>query len=266
MLIFLILFFFVGLFIGSFLNVLIDRLHKRENVLTGRSHCDYCLHTLSWPDLIPLVSFVILRGKCRYCHKRLSLYYPVVELVTAALFALTFFVLQQNSIMYYAANIKHTTELIYYLLIISALIVIFFTDLKYGTIPFSMVCFAVLAASIYMLLNTYYLIPNLFLSGIGAFISFLFLFLVTRGRGIGFGDVIYVFLMGFILGFPKVLLGLYISFIVGAIISLILVLLKKKKLKGGTIPFGPFLVTGTVICLFWGNEIISKILPYLLPQ
>lgn len=107
-------------------------------------------------------------------------------------------------------------------------------------------------------------ILNYLLSAIASFFGFLFLFLITRGRGIGFGDVVYAFLMGLILGYPKIILGFYIAFISGAVISLILVGLKKKNMKGGSIPFGPFLVSGTIISLFWGNFVLGMILPYLL--
>jgi leader peptidase (prepilin peptidase) / N-methyltransferase len=101
------------------------------------------------------------------------------------------------------------------------------------------------------------------LSAIGAGGFFFFLFAVTRGRGMGFGDVIYALLMGFTLGFPGVIVGLYIAFVTGAIVSILLVFLKRKKFRGGTIPFGPFLVFGTFVSLFWGTQITNLFFRYL---
>ena len=261
--IFLIYFFIFGIAVGSFLNILVDRIPRGENSIKGRSPCAFCKHKISWRALFPLLSFLSLNGKCRYCHHKLSVYYPIVELTTGMLFVITLFVQTQTGIWNLEFGIWNIAGLIYYLLIISVFIVIFFTDLKYGIIPFFAVAFGVLVWLIFSLLTTNYSLLTSVYSGIGAFLAFLLLFLVTRGRGMGFGDVVYVFLMGLILGFPKIIMGLYIAFITGAVVSLILVGLKLKKLKGGTIPFGPFLVIGTIISLFWGNFLISLVLPYL---
>ncbi|MBU3978097.1 hypothetical protein KKE68_00150 [Patescibacteria group bacterium] len=154
--------------------------------------------------------------------------------------------------------------------------------MKYGIIPFKIIVFALVIITLkYLLLGficfngiaslvasgdflamTNCLPLNYFLSGMGVFAGFLLLFLFTRGRGIGFGDVVFGFFMGYVLGFPKIVLGVYISFLTGAFISLILIMARKKKFKGGVIPFGPFLVSGTVISLFWGEIIINKFLLY----
>lgn len=243
--------FIVGLVVGSFLNVLIDRIPRGENIFTGRSHCEFCHHPLGGGDLIPLVSFMLLRGKCRYCHKKLSLYYMIIEIITGILFVFV--------VVYPLYSIP------YVLFIISSLIVVFFTDLKYGIIPFPIVLPAIIIVSIYLFLspNPDTLFTN-FLAALGAGSFFFLLFLLTRKRGIGFGDVVYALLMGLLLGFPKIILGLYIAFLTGAAVSLILVVAKQKKLHGGTVPFGPFLVFGTVVSLFWGDLIINKILFYLL--
>lgn len=252
------LLFIFGLFIGSFLNVIIDRLPRNETFLKGRSHCEFCKHTLSWMDLIPFVSFLFLKGKCRYCRKKLSLRYPLFEILTATLFVLTTLQLQLF-IIHYSLFI-----ILFYLFIVSCLIVIFFIDLKDGIIPFQIVIPAILITFIYLIfLSPASLLSHLF-SGLGAFIFFLLIFLFTRGRGMGFGDVIYAFFMGILLGFPLIILGLYTSFLTGAIISLILILWRKKKFRGSTIPFGPFLVLGTYLSMLWGEQfLIHLVLPYL---
>lgn len=271
--------FLVGTFIGSFLNVVIDRVPHKKSIVHGRSHCDNCGEKLKWIDLIPIVSFLVLNGKCRFCRKEISLYYPLVEALTGFWFAVVALIIFGYDTLL-LADPRYLVSAFYFLSIISSLIVIFFVDLKYGIIPFSVVAFALIVTLIWYALFPFlqfspvelpfitvredYFV-NYLLSGIGASLSFFLLFVITKGRGLGFGDVVYVFLMGFILGFPKIILGLYFAFLTGAIISLILVLAGTKKVKG-TIPFGPFLVSGTIISLLWGQFIIDKIMFYLFFQ
>lgn len=246
--------FIFGTFIGSFLGVVIDRLPRGENIVRGRSHCDHCKKSLGAFDLIPLVSFLLLRGRCRYCGTKLSLFYPIIEVVTGFLFVLIATV----------NNLQLTIDFFFQLFIVSVLIVIFFIDLKHGIIPFSLVAFGTLITFVYLILTTNYLILGNVVAGLGAFGFFLFLFLATRGRGMGFGDVVYAFFMGFLLGSPKIIVGLYIAFVSGALAALVLVWLKRKKMQGGTIPFGPFLVFGTLIALFWGETIINLFMRYVM--
>ena len=253
--------FLLGLFIGSFLNVLVDRLPRDESVLKGRSHCEKCKKELAWYDLIPVLSFVLLKGKCRYCHNPLSFYYPVVELITGSMFVLVF-LFQNLGIMNHELRIMDFVNFGYYIFLVCGLIAIFFADLKYGIIPDAILIFLFLVSLLYL-----FIIPTLslnhFLSGIGALFFFLVLFLVTRGKGMGFGDVKFSFLMGLVLGFPGVAIALYIAFLTGAVTGSILIIWRKKRLLGGTIPFGPFLVLGTVIALFYSTQIIRMASPLL---
>lgn len=259
-----ILIFVFGTAVGSFLNVIVDRNDSEESVIKGRSRCDYCKKPLQASDLIPLASYIFLGGRCRYCKKKLNLYYPTIELLTGLSFVVVFVVVDGLGAL---GSIVELAGILYYLLTMSVLIVIFFADLKYGIIPFKAVLVGVLATLgwhlAYPSANVYYI--NYLISAVSSFAAFLFIFLATRGRGIGFGDVVYVFFMGLLLGFPKIILGFYIAFLSGAIISLILIALKLKKLRGDTIPFGPFLVIGTIVSLFWGNLLIDRITAYLLP-
>lgn len=269
--------FLLGLAVGSFLNVLIDRLPRDESVIKGRSHCESCKKILAWYDLMPVLSFVLLGGKCRYCHSPISFFYPLVELVTGVMFVLTFFLLViplchpelvSGSISLgfeMPKQVRHDTcinvylELVYYLFIVSSLIVIFFTDLKYGIIPDKIVYPGVVISLLYLLIfhNSLFIIH--LLSALGAFLFFLFLFLVTRGRGMGFGDVKLVFLLGLFLGFPKIMIALYFAFLTGAFWGCILILWRKKRLSE-TISFGPFLSAGAFISLLWGEGIIRVVL------
>ena len=272
---FVILLFILGLAVGSFLNVLIDRLPNGESPLSGRSYCDKCKKTLKWYDMVPVASFLILKGKCRFCRASLSFYYPLVELITGIMFVVTFVYISHlpliiDHLPFSTFNFQ-LSIFIYYAFILSSFIVIFFADLKYGIIPDSITYPAVLLSTIYYLLFTIYSpivndqssIINNILSGLGAFIFFLILYLITRGRGIGFGDVKLAFLIGLFLGFPKILIALYLAFLTGAIAGSILIVWGKKKLKGGTIPFGPFLIIGAVLSLFCGEKILQLVLPLL---
>jgi len=260
---FILVFIFVfGLIVGSFLNVLADRLPREESVVRGRSHCERCKKTLQWYDLIPLISFISLKGRCRYCHARLSFVYPIVEITTGVLFVITtIFVL--NGLKFSISDFQFLISLIYYLFIVSVLIVIFFADLKCEIIPDKIVFPAIVVSALYLILNTQYSILPYLLSALGAGLFFLLLFLITKGKGMGLGDVKFAFLMGLILGYPNIVISLYIAFLTGAIIGVALILWKKRKMSGATIPFGPFLVLGTLTALFWGGIIFQKTISLL---
>lgn len=238
--------FFLGLFFGSFFGVLVDRLPFGKNVISGRSVCDYCKKPLKWYDLFPVLSFLALGARCRYCHKKLSWFYPIIELTTGLLFSMP-------SIANY--------QLLFTLFILSCFIVIFFTDLKYGIIPDVVVFPAIVVTIFYLFLNLKSLILNHAAAGLGAFLFFLFLFLITKQRGMGFGDVKLSFLLGLILGFPLILVSLYVAFLTGAAVSIILILVRRYSLKS-SVPFGPFLIVGTLVALFWGSNLLA-LFPYL---
>jgi leader peptidase (prepilin peptidase) / N-methyltransferase len=275
MFLFYFLIFVFGTAIGSFLGVIVDRMASNEPIWKGRSHCDHCRHTLHPLDLIPIFSYLFLERKCRYCHKELNWFYPFIEACTGLAFVAAASVIMQSGIVFY--QLQFYIVALYYIFLISSLLVIFFTDWRYGIIPFRSVGFALVVTFLLdlalpflpltlaekQLLGLQTNLLSILGSAIGAGGFFLILFAGTKGRGMGFGDVVYAFLMGFTLGFPGVLLGLYLAFVSGAIISLILVAMKKKRFKGGTIPFGPFLVLGTIISLLWGNSIIVYLLHLL---
>lgn len=245
---------FFGLFVGSFINVLIDRLPKGESVVWGRSRCDHCRKTLRWYELIPLLSFILQKGRCRRCHKKLSVQYPVVELATGLGFVIIFF--------FHWPDWSNWSDWIIssfsYTLIFSSLIVIFVADLKYQIIPDSMVVMGIVGVGMRLIgqIGSIGQIGATLFPALGATGFFFMLFVITRGRGIGFGDVKLGFLMGLLLGYPKIIVALYIAFLTGAIVGVILVITKKKSLKSA-VPFGPFLIMGTVSAMVWGERIMS---------
>ena len=245
--------FVFGLAVGSFLNCVIYRLEKNESFLKGRSYCPHCKHILGWKDLIPVFSFLILKGKCRYCHQKISLQYPLVELSTAIIFLfiwLKFYAIAQNF------------NLFFYLIISCFLILIFVYDLKHYIIPDKIIYPAILIAFLYNILYSYftlrtpYFILNSIYSALGAAGFFLLIFLISKGKWLGFGDVKLAFFMGFFLGFPNILVALFFAFFSGAIIGIGLIISGKKTLKS-EVPFGPFLVAGTFITLFLGETTIN---------
>lgn len=232
--------FLLGISIGSFLNVLIDRLPKNKSVIYGRSYCDYCKHILGWLDLIPVVSFFILKRRCRYCSHPISWQYPIVELSTGLLYLFVY----QRSV--------NLIPLIYFLIVISGLFVIFMTDLKYRIIPDQVLILLILVTFLFDIYFGRSMLANYFISGLLMFLFFLMLVFITGGKGMGLGDVKFSFYMGFLLGFPKILIAFYLAFLTGAVISIILVLARKKSMKS-TIAFGPFLALATFISLIYGQ-------------
>ena len=246
--------FLFGLAIGSFLNVLIDR-WSQEQSIQGRSHCDYCHRQLCWYDLIPVVSFVLLGGKCRYCHKKLSWQYPLVEILTGGLFLITYYLpagRQANHLYLWA-----------YLGIVSCLIVIFFSDAKYhiiadqteiGLLIFGLILLPYIGASHASPLPVVFF--NRVIAAIIVMAPILFLHYVTRGKGMGFGDVKLAFVIGFLLGLQAGIIALYFAFIFGAVYGLVMLFMHRRGLKS-KIAFGPFIVTGTFIMLFWGDKILA---------
>ena len=270
--------FLIGVFVGSFLNVIIDRLPRKETIAKGRSHCEFCKKELAWYDLIPLLSFLMLKGKCRYCHKQIGAYYPIIELSTGILFAATYFfvvlnfrfqisneLINQNSLFFNSPiiTLQALISLAYYLFVVSSFIVIFFEDLKFGIIPDKIIFPSIIATFFYLLIiNHQSLIINLF-SALAAFSFFLILFLITKGKGMGFGDVKLSFLLGLILGFPKIIFALYLAFLTGAFVGIILIIWRKKRSLKDAIPFGPFLIAGTLLSLFLGDLMLPKIMIFL---
>src|SRR3990167_2353821 len=183
--------FILGSAVGSFLNVVIDRTTRGEAIF-GRSYCDHCKATLAAVDLVPIVSFVALGTKCRYCKKPLSWQYPIVEALSGFVFA--FWVLSligQLSIV----------TLLYYFFLISILIVVAVVDFKYSLIPTTLVFSASLVSLFY---NYFFLTSGQFVQSVaaafGAAIFFLIIVILSRGRGMGEGDVVLGFLIGLVLG------------------------------------------------------------------
>ena len=232
--------FIIGLAVGSFLNVLIDRLPNNKSIM-GRSYCDKCKKQLKSVDLIPILSFLVLKGKCRFCKKKINLRYPIVEVLTAVLFTLSFIYLPSPEI----------SVRILQLALISTLIVIFFADLRYRIIPDQMLIVAGLVGLMIFIFqgNNLSLILFRFAEGLLVALPIYLIYAISSGRAMGFGDVKLSYVIGLIFGIQGGLITLYIAFILGAFVGIYLIASKKKKLKS-QIAFGPFITLGSFLVLF----------------
>jgi len=248
---FLVFIFFLGASVGSFLNVLIYRFHQRKNIF-GRSFCPHCQHQLYWFDLIPIFSFFILRGRCRHCRQKISWQYPLVEFITGILFSFSFLNLFSR---FYLLDSTFYFLLFRDWIFISVMIFVFVYDLKYMLIEDAVVIPAMVAVFFLSLLAG----QSLFTIIAGALMSWLFFWLqyyLTKKRGLGEGDLRLGILMGIMFGWPNVLVAIFISYIIGGFVSLVLIIVGKKKLFS-EIPLGPFLALGSLITMFFGPMIID---------
>jgi prepilin signal peptidase PulO-like enzyme (type II secretory pathway) len=238
------LIFFLGASVGSFINVLIYRLPKKEKITFSRSMCPNCFHQLSFLDLIPIFSFLFLKGKCRYCGKKISFQYPLVELATGFLFLFSFISLLTSFKIY---NLEFFLYLLKNWLFITGMIFVFVYDLKYMLIEDKVVIPLII---LILILN--FLTKSSFSSTIfGGFLGWFFFYLqyfLTKKRGIGEGDLILGVLIGIMFGWPKVLIAIFISYLIGGIISLFLLIVGKKTLNS-KVPLGPFLAIGSLLTL-----------------
>ncbi len=251
--------FIFGACIGSFLNCVIYRLEE-EKSLKGRSFCPHCKHMLAWHDLFPVFSFLFLGGKCRYCKAKISVQYPLVEISTGLIFLLIFnfkfFPIASLSRILDGSAVGTILNLFFLFYIASTLIIIFIYDLKHYLIPEVVLLPAVAITFIYQLLNfKLQILPYLLATFIAGGIFYL-MYWLSKEKAMGFGDVELVVLMGFLLSWPNLILALFLAFFFGAIIGLALMIFEGKKLKS-LIPFGPFLIAGTFIAMFFGNYIIQ---------
>lgn len=240
----LILVILLGLVVGSFLNAVIYRLHVGVSFMHGRSYCPFCKHDLGFLDLIPLFSFLFLKGKCRYCHKHISWQYPSVELGTMIAFLLIFW------------QFGLTPELFVYLLYSIFLILIFVYDLRYYLILDRV---SLPAIGLALILSFFVLeveIISLFIAGALGGGFFLLQFIVSKGKWIGGGDIRLGLLMGFMLGYPEVLIALFIAYVIGSLFGVTLILSGKKKWSS-QVPFGTFLSLATFVSFFIGEYLVN---------
>ncbi len=250
--------FVFGLVFGSFLNVVIFRTTHNASPLSGRSRCPKCKKTISWKHNIPLLSFFVLRGQCANCGAKISWQYPVVELLTGVLFIWWFLI--GRGFFLLVGQPWILLQPVFWLVVGMLLLVVFVADWRFGLIPDSTsISLFILALGYRLSLAGFGLMRSddlvrAIISGLLLAAFFYGLWFVTSGRGFGFGDVKLAPSLGLLLGWPKTLIAVLLAFIFGAAVAVILLVMGRKKF-GQTIPFGPFLVLGTLAALLWGNDL-----------
>ncbi len=233
--------FLYGIVIGSFLNVCIFRIPKKENIVKINSHCMSCDHRLHWYELIPLFSYLIQGGKCRHCKAHISVQYPLIEGLNGILYVLTFVINGVN------------VDSLLYCLLISALITLSVIDWRTYEIPIG--------------INIFILTLGLIMTGvhytewldhvIGFFAVSVFLYIIilaTKGRGFGGGDLKLMAVVGLMIGWKLVILSFLLGCILGAVIHVI-----RMRISGAdrVLAMGPYLSLGILISVFWGNQLIT---------
>ena len=236
-----IMIFLIGISIGSFLNVCIYRIPKKEDIVFERSHCMSCGNVLKWYELIPLFSFLVQGGKCRNCKTKLSAQYPLIELLSGLIYVWVFMAkgFQPESILFCICA--------------SVLIVISVIDWRTYEIPFGCNIIIGILGIVRVFLNLAhwydYVIGFFAVSGL-----LLIIYWITKGRGIGGGDIKLMAAAGLLLGWQNILLSLMIGSIAGSVIHLALM---KIQGKDRVLAFGPYLAFGIFISMLYGNDIIT---------
>ena len=235
--------FILGLIGGSFLNVVIYRLPLKKSIIFPSSHCPYCETKLKYYDLIPVLSYIINKGKCRYCGEKISFQYPIVELLTGLLFLLTFL------------NYDLTSEFIIFIFLISVLIVVSFIDIKYQIIPNEITfTFIPIGLILSLFFNHIKFLDSLLGLLIPAGILLLIAFIYKKGMGIG--DVKLIGMIGVFIGWEYALISIFIGALFGSIYGIYMMVTGNMTRKT-RIPFGPFISLGAVIMILYGSLLID---------
>ena len=244
-----IIFFIFGLIIGSFLNVVIIRFNT-ERSLGGRSACMVCLNKLSWYELIPVFSFLGLGGRCKNCKTKISIQYPLVELVTGFIFAALFLKFQD---IFLLNTLIFIFTYAYYAVAFSLLVVVAVYDIRHKIIPdtFALILGILTFAGLFFFnANGFSLhLPTLLEFASGFMIAFpvAFFWIIYSGKWMGLGDAKLAISLGWLLGLSMALSGIVLAFWIGAVIGILLVIFSKKHGMKSEIPFAPFLVLGSLL-------------------
>jgi len=241
----------LGMAVGSFLNVCIDRLPAQESLVFPASHCASCRHRLSVKELIPVLSYIWLRGRCRYCNTPIPRRLLWVEVGTGVLFAYLYW--------HYGFSIELAVVTLYCCLFLVLMVI----DLEYHILPNKLVYPGIVVAlaisvAFSVLPNNLEVVPEIKSAAAGGGIGlglFLLIIVVSRG-GMGWGDVKMASLIGLVVGYPLVFVALFLAVVSGGLISWVLILTKAKSRKQ-SIPFGPFLSLGAIAALLWGTNILD---------
>lgn len=248
--------FFIGLVFGSFFNVVIYRVPEGKSIITPRSSCGNCGTVLKPRDLIPVFSYIFLKGKCRYCNAKIAFQYTLVELLSGILFV----------VMYLKYGLS--VEWFFTVYLMSILLIVFFIDLKHMIIPNGLVLAGLIGGAAFFVIRFWY--ADSILDGaawysplLGMIVPSGFMLIVALagmaiygGDALGMGDVKIFLPIGLILGLKLGIVSLVISVFIGGISGLVLIVTRLKSRKS-RIPFGPFIVVGTFLALLFGQSIYT---------
>ncbi len=261
--------FLMGLVAGSFVNMLVYRTAVKYRLKKGerktrpynknRSFCDFCGRQLKWYENVPVISWLWQRGRSRCCQKPLPYSYPLIELGTALIFWINFrfflfpswFLLNNSQLLGFLITL--------FLEMVAITMLVFEADFdrRHMILPDNGIITLVVVGILMILVGRAQDSPVLSLfSALGAFGFLLLLHLITKGKGMGMGDVKYALFMGLWLGFPKIIVAFYVAFVVGALFG-IGSMLRGKMSRKSVMPFGPFLILGTIVAWWWGNLVIE---------
>ncbi|WP_028783356.1 prepilin peptidase [Thalassobacillus devorans] len=241
--IFIVYFFIIGLVFGSFFNVVGFRIPKQTLLQHQRSHCPSCGNQLSWQDLIPVLSYLHLKGRCRYCRTSISIIYPFVELFTGSLFAYSYYIFGS------------TVELFTVLLLISLFSIIFVSDMTYMYIPDKVLITFFSLFFVLRMLHPTITWSNAFLGGISGIFLIGMIILLSKG-GMGAGDMKLFGIIGFAMGIEGMMVSFFLAVISGACLSMAF-LVSGKVARKQPIPFGPFIIFGTLTAYFYSDKILT---------
>ncbi|NFH68171.1 prepilin peptidase [Clostridium botulinum] len=235
----------IGLVIGSFLNVCIYRIPLEQSISYPPSHCGTCNHRLKPIDLVPVISYLFLKGRCKYCKEKISITYPLIEILNAVLYLIIFY------------NYGLTFDFVKYSLLSSLLIVIGIIDYKTQDIYTVTIIFGVISSVIFMAIDFFVnknSISTYVLGGLIGFLALAIIVIITKGMGIGDAEITLV--CGLFLGIKGVIVTLFLGIIIGGIVAIIILALKLKDAKDA-MAFGPYLSVAALMYILWGDTIIN---------
>lgn len=252
----------VGACVGSFLGALTWRWPREIAVSQGRSKCFSCNHTIRWFDNIPILSFLVLRGKCRDCRKNIPRRDFAIELGTAIIFPLAYYLMPLAILnVPWLGALPHLATVFVYFVIISLAVAIFVIDMEHQYIPDTAIFLMLLVVVLSFIFSDNVLLYKHILSGLGASLFLLIIHLATLGRGMGLGDVKLALATGAVLGFPLSVVFMFLSFILGSFVGIILIAMKLARFKQ-KIAFGPFLIISFFITIIVGYNLLSVLYGY----
>jgi leader peptidase (prepilin peptidase)/N-methyltransferase len=259
----------VGASVGSFLGVVIERQTGASEghpllPLSGRSFCFRCRHPLQWWENIPVFSYVVLGGRCSRCRSPIPYWLPLIEIAGAAAGV----VVAANVGRIGQIRLISLISLIGLIAVASVFLWIFFSDLVYGVVPDLAVGIGVIGAALFHAgggaVSHLAAFTPFVLAGAGVASFLALLVVVTRGKGMGTGDVTLGALVGFLTGWPAAVFAVWLAFVLGAVAGVLLIAVSRKRLDQ-TIPFGPFLLVGSLLAMTWEEAFLHWLTPLFLP-